>query len=190
MQQTTLSPHLKCIVCQDLGVRRLHIPDDVRAQLVAEAERASPNETGGILVGFRAGDTVTVVAASDAGPNAVCAPERFERDGPHCQRFLERVVHERGGGVDYVGEWHSHPRSSSQPSLRDLESLLSISHDPDYLTDRPVMVIVAFPRGVQAGFELGATCHPKGGLVHRLALEGDQSFESGTERGTPPAERS
>lgn len=186
MQQSKLPPHPNCIVCRDPRVRKLCVPDDVRAQLIGAAELASPNETGGILVGFRVGDTVTVVAASDAGPNAVCTPEKFERDGPHCQRFLERIVSERGGGLDYVGEWHSHPRSSSQPSLRDVESLLSISKDPAYLTDHPVMVIVAFPRGLGAGTELGATCHPKSGLVNRLVLESGQSFESGTERGTPP----
>jgi integrative and conjugative element protein (TIGR02256 family) len=132
------------------------------------ARAASPNETGGILVGRRDGEAVEVLAVSDAGPKAVSSPVHFERDGAHCQAFLERTAAALGEGVDYVGEWHSHPFSSATPSSRDAASFAEIAQDAENFTNAPVLVIVA-PHA--EGFDWSFTVFPVDGLSRTIELE-------------------
>jgi integrative and conjugative element protein (TIGR02256 family) len=170
MKSTALAPHPDCGVCGPREVTTLVLPPEVREQLVARACQHAPQETGGILVGRRQGSEVLVVAASDAGPNAVSTPERFVRDGEHCQRFLaEQVARHGEDPIDYIGEWHSHPGASADPSPRDLASLEEIAQDPQYLTRCPVSLIVGLPQGHDEP-ELVCTCHPVDGLGGRVRL--------------------
>lgn len=169
--ESRLSPHSRCAICRKSAIRRVELPATIRAAMTQQARQAAPNETGGILVGRQDKDILRVVAMSDAGPNAVCTPERFERDGPYCQRFLERVVTEHGGGIDYVGDWHSHPTSAALPSLRDLESLASIAKDPAYLTDVPIMLIIGLLNRGGVEPDIRATVHPKEGTVQPIPID-------------------
>lgn len=165
----SLPPHDRCGICAVGVPRRVRVPKSLRAFMVEQARRHAPNETGGILVGRRAGDVIDVITASDAGPNAVSQPSRFERDGPHCQSFLEAAARETPG-VDYVGEWHSHPGSSASPSGRDTASFWEIADDTDYLTTAPVLIIVA-PSAAGDGVDWSHTIFPVDGLARALELE-------------------
>jgi integrative and conjugative element protein (TIGR02256 family) len=170
MKSTTLAPHPDCAVCGPREVTTLVLPPEVREQLVARARQHAPQETGGILVGRRRGSVVEVVAASEAGPKAESTPARFVRDGEYCQHFLtEQVELHTKDPVDYVGEWHSHPGASAEPSPRDLASLEDIAQDPQYLTQCPLSLIVGLPEGHEEP-ELICTCHPVDGPGGRVRL--------------------
>lgn len=169
----TLPPHPRCAVCAIGAPRRVRIAEELKSTMLSLARRHAPNETGGILVGRHTDDTVTVLAVSDAGRNAVSEPTRFERDGAHCQAFLERTVAELGPGVDYVGEWHSHPDGSPAPSSRDTQSFIEIAADPNYLTTAPVLLIVA-PATSGQSVNWSASVFPVDGLARAITLGSDQ----------------
>lgn len=168
---TRLELHPECSSCSRTSVARVRLPPGLRADMERLARETAPRETGGILVGRRQGGDVIVTAASGPGPNAKATEQLFERDGPFCQEFLERVAARSEIPVDYVGEWHSHPASDATPSPRDTRSLEDTARDPDYLTESPVMVIVAFPTGVGAPPEYSCTCYPELGAGYRVQLE-------------------
>lgn len=163
-----LKPHPKCGVCGMSTPRKVGLSPELQQQMVGLARAAAPNETGGILVGRREGDTIEVLAVSDAGPKAVASPVRFERDGAYSQAFLERSVAELSG-ADYIGEWHSHPGSTAAPSPRDMASFAEIAHDGDNFTDAPLLVIVA-PQAESV--EWSFTVFPVDGLAQAAVLEG------------------
>lgn len=165
----SLRAHPRCGICMVDLPRRVRVPASVRNFMVEEARRKAPNETGGILVGRRVGEVIEVMFASDAGPNAISHASSFERDGPYCQTFLERVA-EGNPGVDYVGEWHSHPGSSATPSARDTLSFQQIAGDPNYLTSTPLLVIVA-PSSNDGAVEWSHTVFPIDGLARAVQAE-------------------
>ena len=95
---------------------RLILPHPLRAQLLAEARAALPNECCGLLEGFRDGETITIVAVHPAA-NVSPAPETgFEID-PAAHFTLQRAL--RGSGRAVVGCYHSHPNGRAEPSPRD-----------------------------------------------------------------------
>ncbi len=168
LKTTTVRPHPGCTTCGERSVVEVIVPHGIRADLVDQATTAAPNETGGILVGRRTGASVEVIAASGPGPNAVRSPTGFTRDGAFCQAFLDDAVR-RNAGVDYVGEWHSHPGADSEPSPRDTKSLDEIALDPNFITSCPISLIVGLPDGTSTGAQLGCTSQPvvgRGGLVN------------------------
>jgi integrative and conjugative element protein (TIGR02256 family) len=168
----TLPPHPKCGVCAADAPRRVRISATLRAEMTRQARHHAPNETGGILVGRRDGDLLEVLRVSDAGPKAISEPTKFERDGEHCQAFLERSALELGDGADYVGEWHSHPGSSASPSARDTTSFADIASDPDYLTMAPLLIIVA-PSASDGSVDWSFTIFPDGGVAQVAKPEED-----------------
>lgn len=94
----------------------LILPDDLRAQLLAEARVALPSECCGLLEGVRDGETVTVTALHPAA-NVSPEPEMgFEID-PAAHFALQRAL--RGTGRAVVGCYHSHPNGRAEPSPRD-----------------------------------------------------------------------
>lgn len=165
----SLPPHARCGICAVGVARRVRVPKAIRAFMLEQAQRHAPNETGGILVGRRIGEIIEIISASEAGPNALSQPARFERDGPYCQVFLEEAAR-KTPGVDYVGEWHSHPGSSASPSGRDTASFWEIADDADYLTTAPVLIIVA-PSVVDERVDWSHTIFPVGGLARTIELE-------------------
>ncbi|WP_310569747.1 Mov34/MPN/PAD-1 family protein [Gemmatimonas sp.] len=115
---------------------------DIEETLRRESERASPNETGGVLVGHADGDGRTVVTAVvGPGPNAVHTRSRFRRDGDYAQSEVDRLHHTSDGRDDYIGEWHSHPDAGG-PSYVDRGSMSWISHNPSYGRREPVLLIM------------------------------------------------
>ena len=88
------------------------IPDDVRAQLVAHAEREAPNEACGLIL-FRDGRAERY----EPGRNKAASPYRFELefDDPEVW-FAEDEGYE-------LAVFHSHPASPARPSRTDVENI-------------------------------------------------------------------
>jgi len=99
-------------------------------------------ETGGILLGHDALPTIVVTAAGGPGPEAVRGPRFFHRDLNHASALAEKAW-----SVDksqWVGEWHTHPNGSLEPSPLDATSYLKHVADPDlnFTTFLSVIAIV------------------------------------------------
>ena len=150
-----LPPHRSCSVCAPEDPMRVELRREVRDFIQRESAASGDVETGGVLVGKRTrGVGVVVTVACGPGPKAVRSRDEFRRDVAYCQRFLEAAAKERGDDGLYVGEWHYHPHGPAHPSNQDLRSLSEIAEQPEYLTERPILLIVGRDGGV------GCTVHP------------------------------
>ena len=97
----------------------LILPDGLRAELVAAARTALPDEACGLVIGRRDGATVTVTALHPAA-NVSPAPRARFAIAPAVQFSLQRAL--RGTGEAVVGCYHSHPNGRPEPSPRDHEN--------------------------------------------------------------------
>ena len=88
------------------------IPDDVRTQLVAHAQREAPNEACGLIL-LRDGQAERY----EPGRNTAASPYRFELefDDPDVW-FAEDDGYE-------LAVFHSHPASPARPSRTDVENI-------------------------------------------------------------------
>jgi integrative and conjugative element protein (TIGR02256 family) len=111
-----------------------------------EAGRKWPFETGGILLGSKSNGTVMVEHATGPGPKARHGVASFTRDGDYAQQELERLVEHSKGGVDYIGEWHSHTLPVG-PSPRDRKSMALIAVSAAYNLDEPLLLL-CLPRRI------------------------------------------
>jgi integrative and conjugative element protein (TIGR02256 family) len=118
------------------------IPPALRASVDAHIAARPRVETGGILIGTRTRDTVTITKISPPGPRAVHRRFAFHRDTEFLQRWLDDEYDRTDGAVDYVGEWHVHPKINSPPSGIDRRELWKIARKPNYVTDEPILLIV------------------------------------------------
>ena len=107
-----------------------------------ESARFTMRETGGMLIGYwtRSG-MVTITHATGPGPNAIHGYCHFTADHHYCQRILDGVIDQTGGDLTYVGDWHTHPFGSTNPSRIDSKTALSVADDPGYLCPRPLVAI-------------------------------------------------
>ncbi len=89
-------------------------------RMLAHLRSAYPNEGGGLLIGSRNGDTLTVTDIAEA-ENTFPTEEQFHRMGlaPDFWAKVEDDADERG--LQVVGFYHSHPDAPAQPSQYDLE---------------------------------------------------------------------
>ena len=111
------------------------IPDDVRAELVAHAEREAPNEACGLIL-LRDGRAERY----EAGRNSAASPYRFELefDDPEIW-FAEDEGYE-------LAVFHSHPASPAHPSRTDVENI--------GLWERKPYVILSLRTGDLAAFRI------------------------------------
>ncbi|MBB3835279.1 integrative and conjugative element protein (TIGR02256 family) [Xanthomonas arboricola] len=89
-----------------------------------------PNETGGILLGYRdfTQNLLVVVDALPAPVDSVCTPSSFERGVAGMPEIVEEARNRTAGIVGYVGEWHSHPDGCApEPSQDDLFQLVQLA---------------------------------------------------------------
>lgn len=73
-----------------------------------------------------------ITHATPPGPKAVHRPAMFERDLEFSQAALDHFAEKTG--VDYIGEWHKHPPTLTEPSEEDRKGVVEILKDPDYKT--------------------------------------------------------
>lgn len=85
---------------------------------------ASPNETGGVLLGTFdvVRGIVHVLAALPAPPDSRQAPTYFIRGVKDLQPLVEQFATATAGRLHYMGEWHTHPdHAAARPSAEDEE---------------------------------------------------------------------
>jgi integrative and conjugative element protein (TIGR02256 family) len=109
--------------------------------------KAGHNETGGVLFGrIDAKRKIVYVAlASPAPPDSVGRAFVFHRGVAQLPREVERVYQRTGGLLDYIGEWHTHPRGNGNLSLTDQVTAdeLQDIHRADRF---PTLIVIVTPR--------------------------------------------
>ena len=102
--------------------------ETIARQAIASADGL---ETGGILLGFDAGELgeLLVMDAGDPGPGAERRADFFRRDLDHARRLADEAY--RTTTARWVGEWHTHPRGRLVPSHIDLRTYRRFLRDDD-----------------------------------------------------------
>jgi hypothetical protein len=104
------------------GGWRITLAETVLAGLRAERAAALPSETGGVLLGVADLDrsVLHLVDALPAPPDSRRTPSYFERGVKGLRLAVEDRQRKTAGHLDYVGEWHAHPRGvAASPSGED-----------------------------------------------------------------------
>jgi proteasome lid subunit RPN8/RPN11 len=103
--------------------------------------RAGSDETGGILIGeyLDEGRSVRITEATAMPEDSRFGRTWFKRG----RKGLDALLRDRWAqGHYYVGEWHSHPGSSADPSGPDIAAMQEIAGDPTYRCEAPVLLVV------------------------------------------------
>jgi integrative and conjugative element protein (TIGR02256 family) len=146
----------------DPGPRpRLLVAAPALRRATTAGTNATPNETGGVLLGFRSGNDVCVTDLIEVAAAAVThtryASDETDRNAA-IDAFLATSNDDR---VGYVGTWHSHP-GSSKASPRDRRTLR------DEAAQAPDLVAMLILYRTQAGWRHhGYVGHHHKRLEHR-----------------------
>lgn len=104
-----------------------------------------PLETGGILVGFHdiPNNSIYIVDALDAPIDSKETIVSFERGIEGMEDLIKGISQRTGGMVEYIGEWHSHPKGVlPKPSSEDIILLKNLALNME-LDGKPVVMMIA-----------------------------------------------
>lgn len=123
------------------------MPAGVADAIAAEAERATPDETGGVLIGYWAKPytEVVVTAMVGPGPEAVHGRGHFLPDHAYQEKEIARYYTESGRLHTYLGDWHSHMSPYSGLSRRDRRTAWRIGTHAEARVPVPVMGVASGP---------------------------------------------
>jgi integrative and conjugative element protein (TIGR02256 family) len=109
-------------------------------------------EAGGQLFARVRGNDWDILTST--GPRARDRRGRFSF-WPHRASEQDEIFNHHARGLDYVGDWHTHPEDKPSPSADDLTSIAEVvrrstHHLPGFL----LLIIgrIPFPRGLWASF--------------------------------------
>jgi len=119
---------------------------------------AGRKETGGILVGCRLSLSkecfLAVVQASGPGKRADQQLYTYAPDVEALQLALDTTYARYKGlgvSVEYIGEWHKHPKGMNRLSSGDVEQGKAILSDPDYKLEFGGIILPIATLGAKKG---------------------------------------
>jgi integrative and conjugative element protein (TIGR02256 family) len=113
-------------------------------EALREAQRAYPSETGGLLLGWSPRPGAVVISqVIGPGPGARHHATAFTPDAAWQEDQLAQAYELAGRRLQYLGDWHTHPRGTARLSGTDRATLRRIAAHPDARADHPVMAVLA-----------------------------------------------
>lgn len=108
---------------------KIKISPSLITQIYAHRRRKLPNETGGVLIGSYdyAHKICYIVNEIPSPSDSEEYPNSYVRGHNGLLNQIEQIEEITIGNLTYIGEWHSHPTDSTQPSRDDMVLLQSIS---------------------------------------------------------------
>lgn len=91
-------------------------------QMGAERVRHVPTETGGFLVGLRRGLSIEVTDVTTQSQLDVATRSSFYRADPAHRAAILKAWVSSAKTKCLIGDWHTHPNGSANPSRSDLEA--------------------------------------------------------------------
>lgn len=127
------------------GAWSVLIRDEVIARVLDLTTASRRHETGGILIGRYEDDgrLAVIEIATDRPRGSIFSAFTFGRGSKDLARRLEE---EWRLGRHYLGEWHSHPGGSPEPSNRDRDTMMGIAGNAKYDCSAPVLLIMGEDR--------------------------------------------
>lgn len=116
--------------------------------LVQKTKDATPNETGGLLIGYidMKRRIIYVTRQIEPPPDSVGWPYAFKMGVNEIPEKIGIFLQKSGGLIGYVGEWHSHPSGSNRLSSTDRAAIQQISSALDKI-NRPTFTMIVTPNG-------------------------------------------
>jgi len=121
----------------------IHLPPESRDRLVAALKDAGPREVGGILMAEHTG--VNEFTVRDLTVHRRGTWTSFVRSLTEAVLGLRTFFNRTQRAYtryNYLGEWHSHPSFSTQPSNTDDASMRAIVGDPSVGATFVVLVVL------------------------------------------------
>lgn len=149
---------------------QVRVAEQVLAVTESSAFEASPNELGGILVGWWDGDSTAVVQELLPVPDHQAGRAQYERRHSPAQEVLEEYLRTHDDPrCGYIGEWHSHP-APQPPSSIDRAALSGIVRQ----VRGPVALVVlslTLERGVDVHALIGRPRWPRRAAISDAPIE-------------------
>jgi integrative and conjugative element protein (TIGR02256 family) len=118
----------------------VQLSDEVLLEMKTTAIGMLPNECGGILIGRYQNELMAaIVEHTSINQDSKSGQTWFYRGIKGLKNLL--LKHWKDGHY-YIGEWHSHPYGSCNPSSTDLESLAQISVTKTAQCNTPILLII------------------------------------------------
>jgi len=109
--------------------------------LLATAIKNFPLEFGGILTGCKF-DNIIIVLDFEIPEKFKASRSSFTREATDLNKYLHDVYNMSDGKLEYLGEWHSHPDSSTRFSSTDFQSMKEIAGETATKNNTPLLLIV------------------------------------------------
>lgn len=116
----------------------------IARRLQRELRRASRREIGGLLMGEHVHEDVfriVDISVQRSGGSATCFVRHPHQHAAELNEFFDRTGSDYRK-YNYLGEWHSHPSFSPQPSQTDVDTMQSIVSDTSVGANFLVLLIV------------------------------------------------
>ncbi len=114
------------------------------SQMLAEADRTFPNETGGVLIGYwvKQYEEAVITHATGPGPHAVHRSNSFVPDSEYQEMEIKKHYHTSERLHIYLGDWHTHPRERAYLSSTDRRTLRKIATHSEARARVPLMAVL------------------------------------------------
>lgn len=129
------------------------ISDTDQNLMCNESARFLPLETGGVLMGYCAMDSIVITNIVGPGPKAIHKPSSFIPDHDWQLEEISKIYSSSSRMHTYLGDWHSHPSGELYLGWRDRRTLNKIANCRHARIASPIMLVVA---GDNNGWKLGA----------------------------------
>lgn len=150
-------------------VLRITVPPEVQAKLHMALKRAGERECGGVLMGEHVGENHFAVRDVHAQKSGAIAS--FMRSVSGAASAIKAFCAAKGNDYrrfNYLGEWHTHPLFSVQPSFRDHVTMRELAIDRQVGANFVVLLIFRLNGAVLEG---SAHTYLPDGSVYRSELD-------------------
>jgi len=121
----------------------LWIPKFIYQNMIINAEKWAPFETGGVFMGYHAHNKdIVITNMIEAGPEARHRKYRFHPDQKYQLEQIEKIYYQSKNSVTYLGDWHTHPNNLPGLSFLDKRTLTKIAITPESQNAKPIMAIL------------------------------------------------
>lgn len=128
--------------------------------------KANSNETGGILIGNYSDNSSRAIINCITGPPKDSKQEKF-RFKRGIVGLVDLLDNKWNLGDYYIGEWHFHPNSSSQPSMVDNEQMNKLSLDKSLNCPEPILLVIGGNRDY--GWRISLNVYQNGNRITLLS---------------------